>query len=392
LRRREGLLAASLRASARALEAEQDRWFLWLPVLFAVGILTYFALADEPEPRLAAALVLGSLGLCLAVRHAPLGLCLGEAALAFASGFATAKLRTETVRAPVLAHELRYVKVAGFVEVHELRDKGRARIALRVISLGDLKPEQRPYRVRMTMPAKNASNLGIGEAVTLNAMLQPPPEPIAPGGFDFGRQAWFARLGATGYATSKVASFEEAPATPWDLSAWAQVDAVRAAVNVRIRTALPGETGEIAAALITGERGGISEEVNQAMRDSGLFHVLSISGLHMVIMGNRVLARAGAARPRAGARAALSDQEMGRRCGARRGNLLSGVVGSRRAHGTLVDHDEHRADRGHARPAGAHYAQRRAGGARHSDRRPGVAVRPELRNVVCRGDRARRAL
>ena len=34
-RRREGFLGAFLRASARALEAEQDRWFLWLPVLFA---------------------------------------------------------------------------------------------------------------------------------------------------------------------------------------------------------------------------------------------------------------------------------------------------------------------------------------------------------------------
>jgi competence protein ComEC len=51
---------------------------------------------------------------------------------------------------------------------------------------------------------------------------------------------------------------------------------------------LPSETGEIAAALITGERGGISEATNQAMRDSGLFHVLSISGLHMVIMAGTV--------------------------------------------------------------------------------------------------------
>ena len=48
--------------------------------------------------------------------------------LAFASGFAAAKLRTEMARAPVLAHELRYVAVTGFVEAHELRDKGRARI------------------------------------------------------------------------------------------------------------------------------------------------------------------------------------------------------------------------------------------------------------------------
>ena len=51
---------------------------------------------------------------------------------------------------------------------------------------------------------------------------------------------------------------------------------------------LPGERGEIAAALITGERSGISQEVTQSMRDSGVYHILSISGLHMVIMAATV--------------------------------------------------------------------------------------------------------
>jgi competence protein ComEC len=286
--RREGFLAASLRAAARALEAEQDRWFLWLPVLFAGGIIAYFALADEPGPRLAAALVLGAIGLCLTFRHAPLGLCLGGALLAVASGFAAAKLRTETVRAPVLAHELRYVNVAGYVEAHELRDKGRARLTLRVLSLGELGPNERPYRVRLSLPAGDAAGARIGTAVTLRATLQVPPEPVEPGGFDFARQAWFSRLGATGYGTGKVATLDGPPAPPWDLAAWARVDAVRAAINARIRAVLPGETGEIAAALITGERGGISDETNRAMRDSGLFHVLSISGLHMAIMAGTV--------------------------------------------------------------------------------------------------------
>jgi competence protein ComEC len=257
-------------------------------VLFAGGIITYFALADEPNARLAAALLVGAIGLTLAVKHAPLGVCIGGALLAFASGFATAKLRTELARAPVLSHELRYTTVTGFVEAHELRDKGRARITLRVLSVDELKPEQRPYRVRMTMPARDGASARIGEAVTLHATLQPPPEPIEPGSFDFARQAWFARLGATGYATSKISPLNQARAPPWDLAAWARVDALRAAVNARIRAALPGETGEIAAALITGERGGISEEVTQAMRDSGLAHVLSISGLHMAIMAGTV--------------------------------------------------------------------------------------------------------
>ena len=120
------------RVAARALEAETDRWFLWIPVLFAGGIVTYFALQAEPDPRIALALVVGALGLALTLRTAPLGLAIGGASLAFALGFADAKLRTEMARAPVLAHELRYVPVTGFIENHELRDKGRARLTLRV--------------------------------------------------------------------------------------------------------------------------------------------------------------------------------------------------------------------------------------------------------------------
>ncbi|MGV1014303.1 MAG: ComEC/Rec2 family competence protein [Methyloceanibacter sp.] len=288
VRSRGGLLASGLAACRRALEAESDRWFLWLPVLFAGGILTYFALADEPDPRVGMALVLAAIGLCLTFRAAPLGLVLAGACLAFAFGFATAKLRTEMARAPVLTQELRYVQVTGWVEAYEVRDNNRARIGLRVISVSDLAPERRPYRLRVTLPAKSGTDFKTGEAVRFRATLRPLPEPVEPGAFDFARRAWFARLGGTGYATSKIEPLVDTRGPPWDLAAWARIDALRDKINTRIRAVLPGETGEIAAALITGARGGISEEVNQAMRDSGLFHILSISGLHMAIMAGTV--------------------------------------------------------------------------------------------------------
>ena len=57
--------------------------------------------------------------------------------------------------------------------------------------------------MRVTIPAANAS-AATGEAVALKATLRPPPEPVAPHGFDFARAAWFDRLGATGYATDKI--------------------------------------------------------------------------------------------------------------------------------------------------------------------------------------------
>ena len=210
-------------------------------------------------------------------RGTGIGLVVGGAALALAAGFATAKLHTEMARAPVLTKEMRGVTVKGWVELYELRDKARARITLRVIALGELPPEKAPCRVRVTLPAASAK-VATGEAVSLKATLRPPPEPIAPHGFDFGRTAWFDRLGATGYGTGTIDALAGAGEAPLGLRLWAAIDRLRSLVNARIRASLPGERGQIAAALITGERAGISQDVNLAMRNSGLFHILSISG------------------------------------------------------------------------------------------------------------------
>src|SRR5512140_957093 len=63
-RNRESLALVAFAAAGRALEREADGWFVWIPVLFAAGIIAYFALQNEPDPRIAFALVLGALGLC----------------------------------------------------------------------------------------------------------------------------------------------------------------------------------------------------------------------------------------------------------------------------------------------------------------------------------------
>jgi competence protein ComEC len=56
----------------------------------------------------------------------------------------------------------------------------------------------------------------------------------------------------------------------------------------RIAAALPGSTGGVASAVITGKRGTMAEEVKQAFRDSGLSHLLAIAGLHLGLVGGFV--------------------------------------------------------------------------------------------------------
>jgi competence protein ComEC len=281
--RRPRVLAALM----RRLEAEQECWALWLPVLLGLGVGVYFSLPGEPHVLTA----LAPLGVAFFVRavvppRTAVILATG-AAIAVTAGFALAKLRVEWVRAPVLAKQMRAVAVKGHIELIEPRAKRGERITLRVTALGDLPEGVRPVRVRITT-SKATPGLEAGDAIAVRATLMPPSGPALPGGYDFGRQAWFQALGAVGYTWSAPKPDTSAGVAPWDLRAWAAVERLRQAIGRRITRHLPGQAGAIANALITGERGGIAESTTTAFRDSGLLHVLSISGLHMAIMAGSV--------------------------------------------------------------------------------------------------------
>ncbi|MGO8499654.1 ComEC/Rec2 family competence protein, partial [Rhizobium ruizarguesonis] len=58
---------------------------------------------------------------------------------------------------------------------------------------------------------------------------------------------------------------------------------LRSGIGDRIRSILHGDTGAFAAALVTDERRAISNETTEALRQSGLAHIIAISGLNMAL-------------------------------------------------------------------------------------------------------------
>jgi competence protein ComEC len=269
------------------LEAEQEQWFLWLPVLFGGGIALYFMLPSEPSMMAALLPAIAALALRAVAPRGGIARLASTALLAVALGGAVGKLRTEAVRAPVLVKQVGPIEVQGYIELIEPRPGKGQRLTLRVMALERHPPEQMPYRVRVRTQAENA-DLKPGDAVRLKATLSPPPGPSLPGDYDFARSAWFQRLGAVGYSVGAAEIIPNAEPPPLGLRVGTWIERARQAIGRRVVEALPGQTGAIANALITGERGGISEATNQAFRDSGLFHILSISGLHMTIMAGAV--------------------------------------------------------------------------------------------------------
>ena len=278
-----------LDAIARSLEAEREQWFLWLPVVFGSGIALYFLLPSEPGLLTALLPAVAAMAVRLVAGRGGIAGLLTGALLAVSLGVAAGKLRTEAMRAPVLQKQIGPVDVYGYVELVEPRATRGQRLTLRVIAMEKLEAHEWPARVRVRTMAE-APDLAPGDAVRLKATLSPPPGPALPGDYDFARAAWFQGLGAVGYATAAPERMAQAAEPPLSLRLSAAVARLRQAIGRRVVEALPGQTGAIANALITGERGGISEATNQAFRDAGLFHILSISGLHMVIMAGAVFA------------------------------------------------------------------------------------------------------
>lgn len=271
-----------VRAPFRAAVAERDRWVLWLPVALAFGVVGYFALRIEPPWWVGPAAVVASTVTVLAARRRGAMVLPFVAVLAVALGFAAGQGRTHVVAAPMLSEEVGPVRVEGRVVARDDRPQG-SRIVLDNLSLDRLAREAWPARVRIRL-SPDTPLPPTGARVDVIAMLIGPGGPALPGGFDFRRKAFFERIGAVGYAITDLRIIE--PPAPGGLAV--RLERGRLWVAQRVGSHLGGQAGAVATALLTGERGGINAATYDAMRDSGLAHLLAISGLHVGLIAGLV--------------------------------------------------------------------------------------------------------
>jgi len=136
--------------------------------------------------------------------------------------------------------------------------------------------------------AATSDPLKPGDRVSLKAMLFPVPGQVLPGGRDMQRELYFAGIGGVGYSYGRARRIAAAGEDNGE-GGWREwLLQLRAEMTRRIVAALPGSTGGVASAVITGKRGTMAEEVKQAFRDSGLSHLLAIAGLHLGLVGGFV--------------------------------------------------------------------------------------------------------
>ncbi len=248
----------------------------WLTIAFGAGIAGWFVLGGPWQwlaamgasllAVIAAAAIWRDNAARTALRLA--GITLG---LAFAAGMATVWVRSETVGAEPIART-QVVWLTGRVLVRQeqpAQDRVRLTLAIRDAEAGIAR------KVRLNVPVAQAHpDMAEGAVLRVRARLMPPAPPMLPGGYDFGRRAWFDGLAATGSTIGAVEVLDPAPPA----TGLAKLQRTLAA---HVRSQVPGSAGTIAAAFASGDRGAIDLADEDAMRDSGLTHLLSISGVHV---------------------------------------------------------------------------------------------------------------
>ena len=138
---------------------------------------------------------------------------------------------------------------------------------------------QEPGRVWLQL--EGGSNPEYGQRIIGVGKLEPVSPPRNPGDFDF--RKYSRRLGVSGVLKCSADEWKSA-GFGGSIFSKRLIIPIRESIGHRIDEYIGGEEGEIVKAMVLGVRGGLNDEVKMELRYSGLWHLLSLSGLHLGIV------------------------------------------------------------------------------------------------------------
>lgn len=255
------------------IQNEKYNLILWFPVFQCVGILIYFSLSFEPSFIITVSIFLLFLPLLILIsilyrKYAILCITL----IAVLIGFTAGKLRTASMDTKILYKE-RYVKDI-IATVKDINDKGLYKqFLLYEIKNTSVKLDN----IRISVRTEVEKDIKIGDQVKLSAKLFSPK--IAPSeyAYDFARIAYYQKMSATGFATSKIILHKKAESRKFQ----EYIESFRQYIYENLQQNSKKPHADIISALLIGKKDGIDQKTMDAIRDSGIAHLFAISGLHL---------------------------------------------------------------------------------------------------------------
>jgi competence protein ComEC len=252
------------------LDDEKDMLPLWIPVGIGVGIFIWQSVGDFGfVPLTLICLALFAFAIFVGFKRR-ISAVLVSISVTLFIGFVAIAMKSALVTAPILPK----IWIGDFYgrisKIENIAARDVVRLHLFTAGHAGL-----PTNIRVNLkPEQYRQSFQPGAVIQLRARLMPPAGPALPGGYDFSRRAWFSGIGATGSALGEVTLHKASSDIPMFASG-------RSRLTDHIINKMPAGSGAIGAALITGDQGHIADNDAQAMRDAGLAHLLSISGLHV---------------------------------------------------------------------------------------------------------------
>lgn len=296
-------------------ETEKHRLLNFTPVAIGIGICIYFRMDEEPAPfvgfallGLSSVLLLGySLlrsVLCKIFQqeegakhtyHKYLWNCIFFGFFFISLGFFVSQIRTRTVNTFMLSEGLD--EPITFVATVDSCEKNERGLKFLVSNLGrkynDSANEvcqnlNTVHLIWVGEKAREASesmefleDCGPGSRVLFRAVLSPVGALAFPGAYDFRKQQYFKRISARGFIIKPPKLLFKSSQSTMKM----HVEQIRHKINAIIDSILRNkDAAAIAKALSTGSTSGITKDIREKFSNSGIAHILAISGLHIGII------------------------------------------------------------------------------------------------------------
>jgi competence protein ComEC len=258
-----------------------NRIGLFLPIIYGIGAYCGFEYFTELPILISALCSLLLLLLTLVVVRIGRFVRLTQFMLMFALGILIAGIRMNMLATTTIPQNMKIIELSGTIVDYERNFDELPRLIIKPDKINDLSQPKLPPRIRLNLRGEGNFNIG-QKVICKQGFIAPPSGKFLPNSYNFARKMWFKRIGAVGNCRNLIIS--DAKITNYGKIDYYLVS-LRKKASETISQGKIGNGYGLLTALVTGDRSYIAYSETQIMQISGLGHIISISGLHVALVG-----------------------------------------------------------------------------------------------------------
>ncbi len=171
-----------------------------------------------------------------------------------------------------------FMNLGGYQEIdRDFLEKSKNYQQILWIKKGDREIYPKPPKRLMIALRGDYGDLAPGDEIYFRAIIGPSKQKEFIGDYDFALDALSKRIGGYGNVLGKIVILKKSTISTYDDF----ITNLRKKIEQKILYILPNQQGQVTAALLMGNQNLIDEKIMLDIRNSGLAHLISISGLHL---------------------------------------------------------------------------------------------------------------